>query len=124
MKVYLVRHIETKEIQGVFWGSLSEIWDCFDELSDPSDCEYAPLRPGAIYTNAPYGKGRVARPYDEETDEDVTFDWSGFVANETFRDALHFDHERLRWKRFDYSSEGVGLLARIFRAAKEKADGE
>lgn len=37
MKVYLVRHIATEEIQGIFWGSPEQVWDCMDELDDPYD---------------------------------------------------------------------------------------
>jgi hypothetical protein len=50
MKVYIVREIETREFQGIFWGrSVAEIWDLFDEVGDPFGFEYAELKSGALY---------------------------------------------------------------------------
>lgn len=105
MDVYLVRHIETKEVQGLFWGTLDEIWDQLDELTDPLGFEYARLKAGALYNTFQIGEGRVVDP-------DLSFDWSDFFASETFREELH-GARKLRWKPFDATDQGHGLLARM-----------
>jgi hypothetical protein len=114
MKVYLVRHIETKEVQGIFWGALDDIWDALDELCDPYGFEYAALKPGALYTRAIIGEGKAAVQYDEMEDEDGDwgFSWSGFEPNGSFWEALH-DQSGLKWHSFDPATKGYGLVARI-----------
>lgn len=115
MGTYLVRHIKTKEIQGIFWGSLDEIWDAMDELGDPFGFEYAALAPGALYTDAPIGKGRVIN--EPLTGTDPHFSWDGFTSSEKFTEQLAL-HNKLRWKPFDPANEGHGVLARLVREAR------
>lgn len=125
MRVYLVRHIETKEVQGLFWGSLDDIWDQLDELADPLGFEYAPLKPGALYNNFPIGEGRVALQYDDALTEEQEeagdyFKWDGFSESECFASQL-FQQSRLHWRPFDATDVGHGLLARVFARQKREA---
>lgn len=121
MSVYLVRHIESKEVQGIFWGTLAEIWDAFDEMGDPLGFEFAKLKPGALFTCAPIGKGRAAMQFagksEDAGDELESFSWDGFSPSETLWEALHYQDE-LHWQPFDASDQGHGLVARIVRAAR------
>lgn len=58
--VYLVRHVETKDVQGLFWASnLDMLWDYMDSIGDPVDFEFADLGAhGAIAdTSTPVGEG-------------------------------------------------------------------
>ena len=120
MGTYLVRHKETKEIQGIFWGTKAEIWDTMDELGDPADCEYAPLSHGALYTALQYGKGLRYPQADkgEINDETTDFDWSQFSISERFWEEIAVQ-TKLKWKSFDFANEGVGLIKRI-RDEREK----
>lgn len=113
MGTYPVRHIETKELQGIFWGSLEEIWDCMDELADPHHFEYAKLSFGALYSHAPIGQGRAVPVDDCYADDFAGFDWSGFEPSENFGFQLYIG-DTLRWRRFDAADTGHGLVAQIF----------
>lgn len=124
MGVYLVRHIETKEIFGVFWGSKAEIWDAADEVCDPFGFEYAVLHGGgAIYTHSKIGEGPKAEQWDdpenENDDESEPFNWSSFTESERFMEQLHCQSD-LRWHPFDTADVGVGMLARIARRLEEE----
>jgi len=115
MQIYLVRHIETKEIAGLFCGSKVEVWDTVDEIDDPYSYEYAVLNSGAIYTHAIIGEGPIAQQWDFKKDDDeesIPFDWSSFNESEVFCEQLHCQNQ-LRWHRFDASDVGIGLIARI-----------
>ncbi|WP_409188409.1 hypothetical protein [Bradyrhizobium sp. RDM4] len=118
MKVCIVRHIETREFQGIFWGkSIADIWDVFDELGDPSEFEYAALKAGALYTRAEIDEGQKIVQLDSISDPEEagpSVDWSSFEPSEQFDENLR-GQDDLRWRRFDYASQGHGLLARICR---------
>lgn len=115
MKVCLVRHVESKDFQGLFWGkTLADIYDEVDaELADPYRFEYAFVDSGGLFTRAPIGKARRVPQFDDHEDVEDTeeFDWSGFVVSETLSMKL-YDMVSLRWQRFDRTDTGVGLLAR------------
>lgn len=114
MKVYLVRSIETKAFEGVFWAkSLADLWDTFDQFGDPYGYEYAALRAsGAVCVGA--RSGVHIQQWDELGDDDDVeeVDWSIFQADEMLGAALHNQRD-LKWKPFCASDEGYGLLARI-----------
>lgn len=109
MKVYLVRRVEDKGILGVFWGSPACVWDCIDEIADPSDYEAAVLERGAIYA---CDKEPVWSQWENEDSDLQPEDFSGYTPSEGLGIAIR-DQESLRWKRLDYADEGVGLIARI-----------
>lgn len=121
MKVYLVRHTETKKFEGVFWApSLAELWDTFDQFGDPYGYEFAALKySGAICVGS--AEGRTVpqwKDLDDESDEIEDFDFSGFEADEQLGIALHNQSE-LRWHPFCAADEDYGLLARISRDIAE-----
>lgn len=120
MDVYLVRRVDTKKIEGIFWGSKAQVWDAVDEECDPVFFEYARLKPGGGIRHR--GEGIDVTQWDgPELDDDETppADFSGFTTTDTLDDALYFQ-SRLRWKRFDAADTGVGLIARVIRHVEEK----
>jgi hypothetical protein len=124
MQVYLVRHIESREFQGIFWAqSLAELWDLFDEIGDPLGFEFARIKSGALYHQKTVGEGPVIGQWGEMTQAECNqdFDWGIFEESEGLAESLR-DQRRLRFKPFDASDEGVGLVARIARKVLPKAD--
>jgi hypothetical protein len=111
MKVCLVRNVETKKLLGVYWGDPASIWDAVDECTDPSDYEYANLKHGGLYWG---DEEPEALQYGAMDDDSPHFSWDGLQSTEALCDAIH-DQSRLRWRRFDYADQGVGLVARIVR---------
>jgi hypothetical protein len=114
MRVFLVRSIETKAFEGVFWAErLADLWDTFDQFGDPFGYEYAALQTaGAICV----GMGQVVelKQWDNCDDEDdlEELDWGAFQADEMLTNAL-YGQNRLRWRPFCAADEDYGLLARI-----------
>lgn len=78
-RIYLVRHIESHEVQGLFWGSPREIWDQMDEIGNPTEFEFATLMPGALYTHAPIGSGPVPLQFDDMEEDSPGMSWAGFA---------------------------------------------
>lgn len=119
MNIYLVRSIETKRFEGVYWAnSLGDLWDTFDQFGDPFGYEFAKLsEPGAICVGDKDGV-HVPQWQDIVADEDMEdFDFAGFEADENLATAMHNQHE-LNWRPFCAADEDYGLFARIERNLK------
>lgn len=114
MDVYLVRRVSDKGILGVFWGSPATVWDTVDELGDPCIFEAAKIGPGAIYIDG--ASEPVWGQYDDAAEDcyevEGPEDFTGYTPSELLSNAIH-DQKTLKWKRLDYTDEGVGMLRRI-----------
>lgn len=125
MRVFIVREIESRAFEGIFWAeTLADLWDTFDQVGDPLGYEYASINePGALFRGSraglPITQYNDLPPGQEEPDFEDT-DWSGFEEDEAFGWLLRHQDE-LRWKPFPASDEGFGLAARAIAAAAERS---
>ena len=115
--VFLVRSIETKLFQGIFWASSkADLWDTFDQFGDPYGYEFARMEHCGALCHP--GAGVEVKQWDdsEDDDADLSFSWSGFNEDEHFMTALH-DQSCLMWEPFCAANEDYGLIARLVEDA-------
>lgn len=134
MSVYIVRHIETKEIHGLVWGTLDQIWDIVDSEFDPYGFEFAKVPCGGLLTDEASGKGQryptladweAWEASEDEGAPEPSFDWGRFREDDLLHEKL--SHQKnLRWRSFDSATDGHGMVARIYanieRNRQEKAN--
>jgi hypothetical protein len=125
MNVYLVRSAQTKHLHGIVWGTLDQIWDVVDEVTEPEDFEFAKLGPGGMFSEA----GLAPRFINEADSPDVTALPNGVLLPPHLNPAeLTFgaltDPDRLRWRRFDDTLGKHGLVSRICAAVDAQKGGE
>jgi len=116
MCVYLVRDIETKLFQGVFWASSkAELWDTFDEFGDPYGYEFAEIRRAGAIVHP--GRGFKVQQWEELSDSEAEVargvSWRSFEASESLSDVLYYQ-SRLNWEPFCAADEDYGMIARVF----------
>ncbi len=89
--MYLVRLIENKEVVGIYTGSLPNVGDAVDELTDPYACEYLAISHGGFQWS---GHNKVINwTFFETDDEDMESgsgfpDTAGMDCTEAVQDAL------------------------------------
>lgn len=117
--VFLVREIESKLFQGLFWAQTkAELWMMFDEWADPLGYEFA-LMPSAGALCHPedgvdLSRANVAND-NISADGEATRSWSWgqFEQSETLERALYDNFDDLEWEPFCAADEDYGLLAVI-----------
>lgn len=142
MKVFLVRTIEGKHIQGVFWAaSTADLWDAVDEMGDPAYCEYAEMiQPSGLWHDIPYKDCPVLPETLSHECPAETRARADILCAQCVREEAEFkryfkkmklvrsgelfpwhkdDQDDLEWEEFDYATEGEGLIARIMRSTSK-----
>lgn len=114
MKIYLIREAGTTKIHGIFWAkNPADLWDAVDYMSDPPVFEHAEIRSaGGIWHDFACDETK-ATDQSDDSEDDFVFHPMSQTSDAVFEVAL--GQTTHQWVRFDYTDEGVGLLARIFR---------
>jgi len=107
--VYLVRCVDTKLFQGIFWAeSKADLWDTFDQFGDPLGFEFAAISgPGALCHP---DEGIVVRQRGND-DEGGDASWTDFEPDERLAESM-YSQDNLKWIPFCAADEEYGMIAR------------
>ncbi|AJY46512.1 hypothetical protein [Martelella endophytica] len=125
MNVYLVRSADTKQLHGIVWGNLDQIWDVVDEVAEPSDFEFAKLSPGGLFSEVGI-EPRVSD--DTHSPDEPALPNGGYLPPDLDPSEVTFyaltEPDCLRWRRFDDTLAKHGLVSRIFAAVDGQNGGD
>ena len=125
IRVFAVRIIDGHEIVGIFMANnLVELWDWVDHVTDPGECEYAPIdKAGGILW-----EGRAVSVGDELTGEPDEIDdnhpgvalFNGASIDGDIDDVLFpfMPSRKKTWKKLVYADEKGSSLFEIYEKAK------